>query len=240
MDEIIASWLASEHHANVMASHDDACFALLCGSSLGGYHSSESMQHDYDIDYWTLQSFECDPTVKYSYQDDSGNELTHVDLYIHPLSCKFGKTYMMGYFNTINWRNLNASSPIWINERYKKIWEYCLSVKDQVSKAGMAVMIERCKDFIEGIISESTVVKQFDKNVYRLCGLCEDLELAKKDLSFLLRVKQCYKGISKEDENEARKQVKLVYDYMFEEQIDWKAFKKKFISDIESIAKECE
>jgi hypothetical protein len=98
----------------------DACFALLGGSALGGYQSpSEGKTPDYDIDYWTLRSFDCDITSKYMYDD--GPIHTHVDLYVHPLSCKFGETYMMGYFNTINWRNLKADSPIWVNPKYEGV-----------------------------------------------------------------------------------------------------------------------
>lgn len=120
MDSIVKSWLGSEFHAGVLSDYPDACFALLGGSALGGYQSpSEGRIPDYDIDYWTLSSFDCDITSKYMYDD--GPIHTHVDLYVHPLSCKFGETYMMGYFNTINWRNLKADSPIWVNPKYEGV-----------------------------------------------------------------------------------------------------------------------
>src|SRR5574344_130217 len=238
MNSVLVSWLDSDYHKGLISKYQDVCFVLLGGSIMGGYVSVGDLSPDYDVDYWTLESFDCDILSKYYY--DEGDAHTHIDLYVHPLSCKFGKTVMMGYFNTINWRNLKKDSPIWVNTKYQRIWDYCFSVKDDVSKAGMSVMIDRCSDFIKGVYDGTLVVKSWNKNVYRLCGLCEDLGLASKDFVFLLSVKKYWSGLSKEDELRVRAEVKLVYDFMSKNQIPWKSFRAGFVQKIEDLRKECE
>lgn len=103
----------------------------------------------------------------------------------------------------------------------------------------MSVMIDRCSDFIKGVYDGTLVVKSWNKNVYRLCGLCEDLGLASKDADFLLRLKKYLSGLSQEDELRVRAEVKLVYDFMVKNQIPWKSFRAGFVQKIEDLRKEC-
>lgn len=239
MDSILQSWLESDYHKDLMSKYNDVCFIMLGGSRIGGYASKSTEQiADYDINYWTLESYDCDILSKYYY--DEGDIHTHIDLYLKPFSCIFGESCMMGYFPIASWFNLSDDNVIWVNPKYKAIYDYCLSVKDKVSKAGMSVMLEREGDWIKSVYDGTLDVKQWNKNVYRLCGLGESLGVSVLDMTFLSKVKNYRTDLSSDDIIRARDEVKKLYEYMTENKVDWKIFKQEFVNKIDELKGECQ